>query len=111
MFFKTTLALLTVLAISVHCLPVAENQRQVQVASNGRFVLVTPVSQLQLQPVFRVYPQFYQPSTIARIDGFRQDEGAGGDNNWFQTVQNWFQNINQGGSQEGESEGGKQFLL
>lgn len=109
MFIKTTLALLTVSAISVQCLPVAENARQVPATSNGRFVLVTPVSQLQLQPVFRVYPQYYQPSTLARIESLKQEEG--GSTDWVQIIQNYFQNINQGGSQEGESEGGKLHLI
>lgn len=104
MFFKTAFALLSVVTVAVHCLPVGENQ-QLTAASNGRFVLVTPVSQFQFPPVYRLYPQFYQPSTIARIDGLKQDEG--GDNNWVNVIQNWWGQQTGGGSEEGADTGGK----
>lgn len=111
MFVCSVFVLLAVLTVTICALPVAENQPDVQQQqqpqqqqqqltsfNNGRYVLLTPVSQLN-QPLFRAYPQFLQPTTLARIDGFRQDEG--GDNNWWGQIQNWWQGQTGGGSSEG----------
>lgn len=66
MLIEITATVLALIWACVNALPTPELHVQTQIAKGRQFVFLAPqIPKVQVQPTFRIQPEFYQPFSLA----------------------------------------------